>query len=457
MAVRNSARLVWAACGAGIAFTPLAAQQSRAPSAYDRAIAAGYKAAITCSAVFIGGRSEADLAGVEFKGIYADYNAIVPTLTAKIDRKTGTVEVPFDARLPPRRAVYRAGTGCTNLPIGSNAVTSHTVPPGPVPADPRPWPLGDALPRIAYPALPPVATALDGATYGKGSVTTGVVVLRGNSLIAEQYAPGFGPYIAQRTWSVAKSITGTLVGIAVGQGAVKVDAPARVPEWQSAADPRRNIKLDNLLHMASGLHSATAGNRTDDIYFGGSAVTDVTVSWPLDAKPGTRFRYANNDILLAMRSLRAALGEDKYKTLPATALFGPLGMKHTVAETDWRGNYISSSQVWTTARDLGRFGLLYLNGGVWNGRRILPAGWTKYVATPGGPQPESGFGYGASFWLLDKSPGVPAETYAAIGNRGQYVVIVPSRNIVIVRRGEDPTGASFDIARFTADILAAVK
>jgi CubicO group peptidase (beta-lactamase class C family) len=131
-------------------------------------------------------------------------------------------------------------------------------------------------------------------------------------------------------------------------------------------------------------------------------------------------------------------------------------MHSTVAETDWRGNYILSSQVWATARDLARFGMLYLDDGVWNGTRILPENWLAYVSTPSGPQPAGEFGYGASFWLMNRSEGVPPDTIAAFGNRGQYVVIIPSRDIVIVRRGEDPAGTRFDIAAFTRDVLAAL-
>lgn len=97
---------------------------------------------------------------------------------------------------------------------------------------------------------------------------------------------------------------------------------------------------------------------------------------------------------------------------------------------------------------------MYLNDGVLpSGERILPENWLDYVSTPSGPQPDGPFGYGAGFWLLNKSEGVPADTIAAMGNRGQYVVIVPSRNVVIVRRGEDPVGSRFDIAAFTRDVL----
>jgi CubicO group peptidase (beta-lactamase class C family) len=210
--------------------------------------------------------------------------------------------------------------------------------------------------------------------------------------------------------------------------------------------------------MASGLHSSTAGNRTDALYFGGATVDQEATAWPLLRAPGSTFRYANNDTVLALRGLRERIGDDaKALAFPFTELLWKIGMTRTVPETDWRGNYVMSSQVWTTARDLARLGLLYQNDGVFQGQRLLPEGWVRYVSSASGPQPPTGFGYGASFWLLQNSPGVPADTVAANGNRGQYVVVVPSRQVVIVRRGEDPAGARFDIARFTAELLSSMK
>ncbi|MFK7915582.1 MAG: serine hydrolase, partial [Pseudomonadales bacterium] len=138
---------------------------------------------------------------------------------------------------------------------------------------------------------------------------------------------------------------------------------------------------------------------------------------------------------------------------------------HTHPETDWDGDFVMSSQVWTTSRDLARLGLLYLNDGVWNGKRILPKGWSRFVATPAPAQPanrqganarEPGRGYGAQFWLYQNFPGVPDGTYAALGNRGQFVIIVPARNTVIVRRGYDYRGERFDGPAFTAAVLAAL-
>jgi CubicO group peptidase (beta-lactamase class C family) len=209
--------------------------------------------------------------------------------------------------------------------------------------------------------------------------------------------------------------------------------------------------------MASGLHSDFAGNRTDDLYFGGVAVRDQIAAWPLVLPPGTRFRYANNDTLAAIRALQHRLGDgDEARLFPFRALFWKIGMTRTVPETDWRGHFIMSSQVWTTARDLARLGLLYQNDGLWQGERILPEGWRDYVGRRGPAQPAVGDGYGATWWTFAQGSGIPADAIVAQGNRGQYVAVIPSRGLVVVRRGFDGTGANFDIDAFVRDVLAAL-
>ena len=431
---------------------------SPAPPVYTRALAAGYKAAMLCSGIFIAGRSEAQIERDELRGIYAEYNAIVPNLPARVERVAHQVDVGFDAKMPPRRARWNGATGCTLDPIG--LTTPVITPPpavaataGPLPADPRPWPMGDAgiAPRPSPALANVVAQAFDRATFGARSETVGVVVVRDGRVVAERYREGYGPFVANRTWSVAKSIAGTLIGLA-GMNPMQ---PATIPEWRAGLlpDPRNAIRLDDLMRMASGLHSDTAGNRTDAVYFGGTSAVEGTVHWPIEAPRGTRFRYANNDILLAVRAMRQTFGEARYRSFPRTALFTPLGMRHTFAQTDWRGNYIMSSDVWTTARDLARLGQFWLQDGVWQGRRMLPAGWMRYMTTPAGPQPIEREGYGATIWLFGPNQGLPAGSYAAQGNRGQYVMVVPTHRLVIVRRGEDGGGARFDIARFAAEVV----
>lgn len=154
--------------------------------------------------------------------------------------------------------------------------------------------------------------------------------------------------------------------------------------------------------------------------------------------------------------MRLALGDDMNRLVPL-ALLAKIGMAHTEMGADWRGNYILSSQVWSTARDLARLGQFWLQDGVWQGERLLPEGWIRYMTTPSGPQPATGPGYGATLWLFGPKQGLPEGSYAAQGNRGQYIMVIPSAKLVIVRRGEDPGAARFDIAKFSADVLAATR
>ena len=441
------------------------------------AIAAGYKAAFLCSDIFTAGLPESEVERDDLTRIYPDYQDLLPGLKATIDRQHRIVSVPFAPDMAPRIAAWRPHLGCAQLPVGAGMEAVAALPGlrTPLPfadQDARSWPQGDAGARVAPLSAVAdrldqvVASAFDHRTFGQDTETTGVVVVKDGRIVAERYREGFDLHTPQRTWSAAKSITGTLVGIAVGKGLLDVNAPANIPEWRRPGDPRAKITLADLMHMSSGLYSGRAGNRTDQLYFGGQAVTETSTANPLEAPPGRRWRYANNDTLLIMRSLHAAIGDDQaYLAFPFRELFLPIGMTRTTPETDWRGDYVLSSQVWTTARDLARLGMLYLNDGVWQGRRILPEGWTRFVATPALSQPDAGAGgkgpgYGAQFWLFGPKQGLPAGTYAALGNRGQYVLIVPSERLVVVRRGFDggrPGDKQFDEAAFTAAVIAALR
>lgn len=431
-------------------------QQPELQSRYDRALAAGYKALFLCSAI-----ANAERAGAtrtvesverwELSGIQAPLDQIVGSLPAEVIRDDeGFVDgvlVSWADDAPPRMAIHHVGNGCRSAPIGARPQGMRNALAGQVgqvtlsPADET------IKPVAASPGLEGILGQALAGGYGDGSRTTAVLVLKDGDRAAESYAAGFGPETPQRTWSVAKSIAATLVGAAVQRGEADVTTSAGL--GASGSDPRRTITLDHLLRMASGRYSDTAGNRTDPLYFGGSTVEETAAHWPLIEAPGSSFRYANNDTLMAVRAIKPT-----FTTHPPSEFFARLGMDHTVAETDWQGDYILSSQVWSTARDLARLGQLYLQDGVWDGERILPAGWIDYVSSPSGPQPDGPLGYGAGFWLFNDVEGVPSDTFAAIGNRGQYVVIVPERDLVIVRRGEDPAGSRFDIAAFTRDILA---
>lgn len=448
-----------------IAAVPLAAQDQPEISRYDRALAAGYKALMLCGAI-----ANAERAGVqrspesvivwELSGIQDPQSRVVADLPYKIVRSTSSkpapsqivqVEVEYAPDTMPRIAIHNSQQGCSILPIMGGPTPVPTLPASAANAEVWHTNWQDSLRSDL------AGGAFNGA-FGEGSRTTAIVVVRHGKLIGEHYAPDFGPSVPQRTWSVAKSIAATLIGAAAYRGEVTIapptggSAPAIVPAWDTEGDPRRAITLDHLLRMASGRYSDTPGNRTDPVYWGGATVDERAATWPLVHRPGTVFRYANNDTLMAVKAIQPG-----FKAHPPSEFFARLGMNNTVAERDWHGNYVLSSQVWSTARDLARLGQLYLQDGVWNGERLLPEGFVTYASSPLGPQPEgSPFGYGAGFWLINRSEGVPPDTFAAFGNRGQYVVIVPSRDVVIVRRGEDPVGTRFDIAAFTRDVLAAI-
>ncbi|WP_084398611.1 serine hydrolase domain-containing protein [Henriciella aquimarina] len=448
------------------------AQEGGDTEIMQKALAAGYKALFTCSGTYTANKSLNEIEFNELDGIYTDYREPMRyTSEPSINDRNRTVAVRYERGEPPRIAAWREGFGCSLLPIGAEPGAADWLPrfggTFPKQTSDVSTALGSDVKLIdAQPYTmrlqTPVSYAFDGSTYGNGTRTSAVVILRDGQLVAERYARGLDATTPQRTWSVAKSLTATIIGAALEQGMMDLDYPALVENWTAGGDPRREITLRNALQMASGLDSGVTGSRTDRTYFGGARVTDTAIVNPLEVSPGERFKYANYDTLAAMRGLRETMDDDqRFWRFPYESLLHKIGALNTTLETDWGGDFISSSQVWMTARDMARLGQLYVQNGYWAGERILPQGWVDFVSTPGPAQPDrsdpGSFGYGASFWLLDRFQGIPSDTFAGIGNRGQYMVIIPSMKLVIVRRGYDlAEGERFDIVSFTRDVLAAV-
>lgn len=470
---------------AALAFTATSAAaqsaQERLDARYDRALAAGYKALTMCSAI-----ANAELNGAtrtpesvhewELRGIQAPLDEIVLDLPYEIVRAEAGhiryVTADWADDMPPRIARHDSGYGCVTLPIGTDPASLRPELDVPVRTDTSDLevqtqsltiPAHDPNVELAEGTLGFVLEAAFDGTYGDNSRTTAVLVVKDDEASGTSetaiYENGFDENTPQRTWSVAKSIAATVIGAAIHRGDACLDRTMPTPLTSGAGDPRDRITLDHLLRMASGRYSDTPGNRTPPLYWGGTTVDERAANWPLVYEPGTVFRYANNDSLMAVQSIECSFEEN-----PPPKLFAQLGMNHTIAETDWQGNYVLSSQAWTTARDLARLGQLYLDDGVLpDGTRVLPEGWRDYVSDPSGPQPVGrDIGYGAGWWTTRRLEGnafedIPDDTFSARGRRGQYLVIVPSRNVVIVRRGEDPGRARFDIDAFTRDVLAALE
>lgn len=432
----------------------------------DPPIVAGYRALFTCSAHFFSGRPLEGIKSVELEEMsglgYPD---------PVIDEQRRLVTAADPSGKVVRIAAFRDSMGCTILPPDWTTADIPRLPNvqfAPAPDVSRiAFPRGDAVVLGAdgldpqYRSLGPVLDrAFSGTDYSdkQGAVTAGVIVMKGGRIVAERYRPGFGIHSGYRTWSTSKSITAVLLGIASIQGLLDVGAPADIPEWAWPGDPRQAITYKHLMWMSSGLFSG--GDNSYAVYFGGQDVISAATTTPLEVAPGTRWKYANNDTLLLMRALRHLLADDlKFMRYPYAELLHPLGMYHTRMESDVQGTFVSSSQTYTTARDLARFGLFLANDGVLDGRRLLPEGWMRFLTTPAPTRPPVAgqMGYGAQFWLLDQMPGVPPGTYTTAGRKGQYVTVVPGHDLVIVRTGVDPEGKRFLQHQLVADVVNALR
>lgn len=429
-------------------------------------IVAGYRALFTCSAYFFAGRPLADIRKVELVDVEA-FGYPEPV----IDERRQLVRAATPDGTIEMIAAFRDSMGCTLLPAhwDENDVPRLPYVAYPPAPDQRriAFPQGDRvrLPRSGihrrYRALRNVvdhAFESEGFNDVPGGVTAAVLVVHDGRLIVERYRPGFGLHTGYRTWSTAKSISAAIIGIAAGKGILDVDGAAAIPEWGKPDDPRSGIGYKHLLWMSSGLYSG--GNNTRAVYFGGQDAISAITSAELEVHPGQRWKYANNDTLLLLRALRYRFGNDlDYLRFPYDELLHRIGMYHTRMEIDHAGNFIGSSQVYTTARDLARFGVLLANDGIWQGERILPDGWVDFVTRPAPARPVEAnrHGYGGQFWLLDQYPGVPAGTFTTAGNKGQYVTVVPGNELVIVRTGVNPNGVRWQQQQFVAAVIAALE
>jgi CubicO group peptidase (beta-lactamase class C family) len=405
-----------------------------------------------------------------------DHMPVVPPSQVAIDEERRTVAVGVGGNFPSpvMRAAYREGLGCIALAPDQDfddiaSLPELKLPPLAGDAATIPWPNGD---RVTEKPLPAGVDAkaleaawdwtYDRATHGHPSqITLSLLVVHRGEIVLERYAPGVDRTTRTRTWSTAKSIASALIGIAIAQGKLSLDSPIPYPE----GDPRRSITLRNALHMSSGLEPvdnvkcAVVGSCLS--YWAGASSVEGAMGRGLVSRPGTSWDYENYDTLLAVYTLKKAIGEENYLTFPRRALLDRIGMRSTVPGVDRFGDFILSSQVYTNARDLARFALLFLNRGKWpdkNGETIIPESWIDFSRTPAPSTLDRGGFYGGQWWLVpDDRTDIPSDTYTTAGNRGQHAVVVPSYDLVIVRRGLDwlPGEHSFPEWDLTREVLKA--
>ena len=395
-----------------------------------------------------------------------------------VDRERRAVAIGAPGGTPPMRAAFRDGIGCVILAPDQTFEDIESLPKLDMPppkGDPATmaWPDGDLIDGHS---LPP---GVDAAALQRASawafdrespeqVTLSLLVVHRGRIIHERYAPGIDVATRTRTWSTAKSIAVTLMGMLVDEGRMALDEPLGF-EWLRRArspetDPRAAITLRHVLNMSSGLYPvddfgleyATGSGLA---YWAGASSIRGARSRALFREPGTYWNYENYDTLLGVYAMKLAIGNDQaYLEFPRRALLDRIGMRNTLVSVDRFGDFILSSQVYTNARDLARFGMLYLQNGVWNGERLLSEEWIDFVRTPAPATAESGNQYGGQWWVVpDNRTDVPKTAYSTSGNRGQYVVVVPSHDLVIVRRGLDYGRQGFNRWDLTREVLKAIQ
>jgi CubicO group peptidase (beta-lactamase class C family) len=435
----------------------------------DRAIrvATGTVAHSLCARTFV--------SGLDPQAVYAEtmerpgIRRLRWVMRYQLDRAASTVDASVIGLLGSR-AAFHDGLGCVLL-RGSKApyLLKSDVEALKVPKNP---PL---LPEIAGPDIvQPSGSALKAAldhTFEEPAEppfrrTKAVVVVHEGSVIAERYAAGVGIDTQLVGFSMTKSVVNALLGILTQQGLISPSLPAPIPEWRGATDPRREIEVEHLMRMTTGLaldETNSGFDPSDQMYLYGD-MAGFAVTAPMIAPPGTRWRYSSATTQLLARIVRDAVGGPE-QTLAFVwrELFNPLGMRNVTLEFDASGTLQGSANMLASARDWARFGLLYLNDGAVGGKRILHEDWVDFSAAA-----TLNTDYGAGFWTNRSEHekargrvrmGIPRDAFFAFGSLGQCIVILPSQHLVIVRLGDsvDPTGDISGLERLVREVIAATQ
>ena len=300
-----------------------------------------------------------------------------------------------------------------------------------------------------------------------------VIVVHDGKTVAERYAPGYHENTRFISWSMAKTITATMIGMLIADGRFQLDQSAPVPAWQRPGDPRGEITLRQLLQMRSGLRHTEAG---DPIYESGEVrmlfldgrddMAAYAEAQPLEAEPGRQWEYSSNTTVILADIAARVLAHNSDPALRRRAvadylrnrLFEPVGMTSALPEFDRSGTLIGGSLIHATARDWARFGEFLRNGGAVKGAQLVPRAWIQFMTTPNPRNP----GYGAQTWInrpqIDNGkpefPGAPSSVFAAQGHLGQYVVIAPRQQLTVVRLGRTDEDKLLPVRERIARIVA---
>ena len=410
-------------------------------------------AKILCSGVFITGLDAAD-AAANVGGFISPFDERRHVVDTVVDYEQELVALTLPDGVT-RTAKRYENQGCVAHGIGEDSV--HFVPTAVErnlpPAATTPWPMGDVLSDAPWPSeidMEKVEEALDIGFGPAEARTLGLVVTYKGRILGERYGEGIDIHTPLESWSMTKSLTGTLMGVLIEQGTYELWQPAPVPEWQEPGDPRQEIRIGDIMRMSSGIkiNAPSDPDYDRDIYadhYYLYTATSNSYEWaatrPQEWPPNTIGRYRNTDPVLTSYLIRLGVegrGQD-YHSFPQHDLFDKIGIRDGLIETDPQGNFLGQGLAFMPARDWARLGNLYLQDGVWDGERILPEGYVEYASTLAPTWVSDGrlqYG-GAFFWVNGQgSQGLPESAYSMRGAGGQSTTIIPTHDLVVVRLGK---------------------
>jgi CubicO group peptidase (beta-lactamase class C family) len=423
-------------------------------------VGTAYNAKNLCSCVFVAER-DADFVNESELGPYW-------YISTTVDKAEKSVTATFLGMLKAK-AYYREGLGCSLLNGKSISDLNSQA---------------DGFTRSKIDSLQPfnlfISDSVQEVKLNKGKLekalvaefqktdkkqTRAVVVLYDSLLVTEKYADGFGKDMPLMGWSMTKSITATLVAMLIKEGKLSLQQKALFEEWQNSTDPRKDITLDHLLRMSSGLKLDEEYFLPSDatkMLFSSQSVAQIPKGKQLEFPIDTHWSYSSGTSNVVSQLVRNQFeNQQAYWSYPYDSLFNKLGMESMIMEPDASGTFVGSSFAYATARDWAKLGALYLKKGYWNGEQIFNRDWASYVGTPT-PTAEGGV-YGAHFWMDAGDSkqeklwkGIPKDAYYMSGFEKQCVMIIPSRNIVIVRLSYSKTNRE-DLGNFVESVLNAFE